>query len=72
MDLDEVEPIWEAGISGVEDSEDNNSRVELVVELADTTDDEDKQKPTTLAHTEGCAGSEGGKCHGMFSPRYEI
>ena len=41
MDLDETEAIGEAGISEVEELEGNRNEVKLVIELADTTDDED-------------------------------
>mgnify|MGYP007014633635 CR=1 FL=1 len=36
MDLDEDETSGEAGISGVEEPEDNDSRIELMIELVDT------------------------------------
>ena len=57
--LDKAETAGEEGISGVEGSEDNDSRIELVIELADTMDNEDERKPTTLAHIGRCAGSKG-------------
>ena len=41
MDLDEAEATDEVGISGVEEPGDNDRGVKLVVELADTTNNED-------------------------------
>ena len=39
--------------------EDNDSGIETVVELVNTTDNEDFREPTTLAHTRGCVILEG-------------
>ena len=61
MELEEADAVavGEARTRRGDGPEDNDSGIELMIELADTVNDEDYQESATLAHTRGCAGSEG-------------